>query len=344
MSLSVNGKPVDWDGTAMEQLRLRVMEAYEAQSPIGGEIAGILYGRASNTRWRILAWRELPREDPSRPAVPLPPGELAVAKGMVSDWMSDLDLRTLKPIGWFRSRTRGMAALSPEDGEACEAIFGKKGALALILRPSTQRPVAAALIHYRPGPPQSAPDPAGPDRAASNRGVQFELMAPELEKLDIQVPPATVASDTVPTASSPHVPLVPPSTGAARSRWMVIRSAVPRVAAFLAAVAAVAGATFLALDRPVRLAVDYTDARSVTVSWNPSVGFLSGATGVELRINGIDYELPLDRLRSGRHEFPRPQGDLRVGFRLRGEYASAQRGTVTVVVPPAKKSDSSKNN
>lgn len=340
MSLTVNGKPVEWDIMAMEELRLRVMTAFEAQSPVGGEVAGILYGRASNTRWRILAWRELAREDAARPAVPLLPAELAVAKGMVSDWMNDLDLRTLKPIGWFRSRTRGMAALSPEDGEACELIFGKKGALALILRPSTQRPVAAALIHYRPGQPATTPDPAGPDRIASDRGVQFELVPPEPVVPVVENPGLPVAAVAAATADSDSVAVLRP----VRTRWRTIRAALPRVGAFVGAVAVVAGAAFLALDRPVRLMVDSTDARTVKLSWNPSVGFLTGATGAELSINGVDRELPLDRLRAGRLELSRPPGDLRIGFRLRGEYASSQRGVATVVVPPANKSDSSKNN
>jgi hypothetical protein len=288
-----------------------------------------------------MAWRELAREDATRPAVPLPPAELAAAKGMVSDWMNDLDLRTLKPIGWFRSRTRGMAALSPEDGEACELIFGKKGALALILRPSTQRPVAAALIHYRPGQPASTPDPAGPDRIASDRGVQFELLPPEpVLPAGDPVPPAVAAPVAAPTPQSDSLPV----QRAVPTRWGTIRAALPRVAAFVGAVVVVAGAVFLALDRPVRLMVDYSDAGKVTVSWNPSVGFLSGATGAELSINGVDQELPLDRLRAGRLEMPRPAGDLRIGFRLRGEYASSQHAAATVVVPLASKSDSSKNN
>ncbi len=343
MSLTVNGKPVEWDIVAMEELRLRVMAAFEAQSPVGGEVAGILYGRASNTRWRILAWRELAREDAARPAVPMPPDELAAAKGMVTDWMHDLDLRTLKPIGWFRSRTRGMAALSPEDGEACELIFGRKGALALILRPSTQRPVAAALIHYRPSEPAAAPDPAGPDRIASDRGVQFELLPPEPVVVPAAGNPAT-PSGAAPVSVSRPEPDSLPARRAVRTRWGTIRAALPRVAAFVGAVAVVTGAVFLALDRPVRLMVDYADARKVTVSWNPSVGFLSGATGAELSINGVDQELPLDRLRAGRLEIPRPVVDLRIGFRLRGDYASSQRAAATVVVPLANKSDSSKNN
>ena len=334
MNLLVNGKPVDWDAAVMEQLRLRVMEAFESQAPIGGEVAGILYGRASNTRWRIMAWRELPREDATRPAVPLQPAELALARNMVTDWMSDLDLRTLKPIGWFRSRTRGMAALSPEDSEACEAIFGKKGALALVLRPSTQRPVAAALIHFRPGPTEPVADPAGPHRAASDRGVGFELLPPELPDL----PGSASTATAEPPQPAPLTEALPPSPTAqvARvTRWQKVRLALPRVAAFVAAVLAVAGAAFWGLDRPVRLQVDFQNPQTAAVTWNPSVGFLTGATGIELRINDVDHELPLDRLRAGRFEFPRPAGDVRIAFRLRGEHTAGQRGALTVVTPPS---------
>ncbi|MCX6593976.1 MAG: hypothetical protein NTZ56_20880 [Acidobacteria bacterium] len=327
MSVTVNGKPVEWDPAVLEELRVRAMAAFEAHSPVGGEIAGILYGRASNTRWRILNWRELKREDSSKPAVPLGPAELAQAQGMVTDWMSDLDLRSLKPIGWFRSRTRGMAALSPEDAEACAAIFGKKGALALILRPSTQRPVAASFIHYTPGE----------EHEVSQRGVQMDLLP--WEQAAAAGDPAALAElrDSTAPAVEPVAPQADVATPAApRSRFQRFVAALPRVAAFVVAVAAVTAGFYLFLDRPVRLDVEY-DAAQVTLKWNPSVGFLTGATGAELQLNRVPVELPLDRLRSGRYSWPRPAGDLRLGFQLRGEYAAAQRGVATVVSAVPKK-------
>lgn len=324
MSVTVNGKPVEWDPVILEELRVRVMAAFEAHSPVGGEVAGILYGRASNTRWRILNWRELKREDTSKPAVPLGPAELAQARGMVTDWMSDLDLRSLKPIGWFRSRTRGMAALSPEDAEACAAVFGKKGALALILRPSTQRPVAASLIHVSPGE----------EREASERGVQFDLLP--FDQVGPGAPAVPADGSLAPVAQPPGPAAEVPVLAAPRRRFQTFVAALPRVAAFVVAVALVTAGFYLFLDRPVRLDVEY-DAASVSLKWNPSVGFLTGATGVELQLNRVPVELPLDRLRSGRHSWPRPAGDLRLGFQLRGEHAAAQHAVATVVSAVAQK-------
>lgn len=327
MSVTVNGKPVDWDAMALEELRVRAMAAFEAHSPVGGEVAGILYGRASNTRWRILTWRELKREDAAKPAVPLAPAELAQAQGMVTDWMSDLDLRSLKPIGWFRSRTRGMAAFSPEDAEACSAIFGKKGALALILRPSTQRPVAASFVHYTPGA----------EREASERGVKFDLL-PYQPGAAVDEPEVTAeAVDTEGSAPAVQPPApVEPVPAPRRTRLQTFVAALPRVAAFVVAVALVTAGFYLLLDRPVRLDVEY-DAANVTLKWNPSVGFLTGATGAELQLNRVPVELPLDQLRSGRHTWPRPAGDLRLAFQLRGEYAAAQHGVATVLSAIPKK-------
>jgi hypothetical protein len=303
----------------MEALREAAMLGFEAGEKSGHEICGVLYGRSRESGWRIEGWRPVVREDPARPAVPLSGAESAWAESLVRDWMSDLELRSFRPIGWFRSRTRGMAALSPEDAQVCERLFGEAGCLALILRPSTQRPMTAAFFAFAPGG----------ERESSERGVSLALERPaavatERAEEKEAVPEATVAAEPA-RATLGSALAEAPRRG---RRWAAL-------ATLLAAFVFSALGCFLWLDRPVRLDAGLS-GDSVAIRWNRSVGFLSGAAGAELSVNREAVELPLDGLRSGGYNLPGPPRDLRLRLRVRGRNAASQDETIAIVAPSAK--------
>lgn|GEM_PF-3952289 len=292
------------------------MLGFEAGEKSGHEICGVLYGRSRETGWRIEGWRPVLREDPARLAVPLSEAESEWARSLARDWMGDLELRSFQPIGWFRSRTRGMAALSPEDAQVCASLFGEPGCLALILRPSTQRPVTAAFFAFQPGG----------EREASERGVSIALQRPTPQEATPEEPSPAPSVRT--SFESAFVEPASGETPEPRRRWRV-------AATFSIAVVLSALSGYWWFDRPLRL-----DARrsggTVAVRWNRSAGLLSQATGAELTVNGQSVELPLDGLRAGGYDVPGSPRDLRVRLRLRGPNAGSQVETLTIVAPPAK--------
>lgn len=326
-SVQVSGREIQWSEDLMESLRTAVMERFESASPVGAEIAGLLYGRRTATGIRLLAWRTIPAEMASQPALPATPDEEAEYRSLIEDHMQDLELRVLEPIGWFRSRTRGMGALSPEDAAICRRLFGETEVLAVILRPSTQRPVGAAFFFVQPGE----------SGEASRRGVEIRLTAPEpdaeLASAAAESPVAagaesTPSAETIVGLEEIATPEIATEPIRPRPRW-------PAVAAFAAGVVATAGYCLLAIDRPVELSARLSGER-LGLSWNRSAGFLTGATGAELIVNGRSYELSLENVREGLASVTSPQKDAvaphaKVTLRIRGPLADGQSESLALV-------------
>lgn len=198
-----------------------------------------------------------------------------------------------------------MAALSPEDLAVCQKLFEGRECLCIILRPSTQRPVAASLNFIAPGA----------EAEASQRGVQIALSPAPVE----EEPAAANAAPPTPAAKPPLLP-DPPT----RRRWLA-----PAIA-FGAGLLLSALAIYFFVDRPVRLRVDI-EGQQVRVSWNRSAGILARAESASLRIAGRTIALTQSQLRLGQWRGPAPQGDFAVSLHVRGGFGSPQWAGVTVV-------------
>lgn len=330
-SVIVAEELVEWPEEFEHSLRQAVTEAFEASMPVGLELAGILYGRRAGNVLRLSAWRAIPAEVRSQPALPMSPEEAALYTELVSDYLSDIELRTLQPVGWFRSRTRGMASLSPEDARACATLFGDQVSLALILRPSTQRPMTAAFFHVQDET----------ENEASRRGVEVRWLASKALAGSfapaIGLAPASTSaeeSSAEETAPAPAVgldqpvaiPLKKPRRGLSPV-WQ--RIAIGAIAAM--ALVATTVSAYLIMDRPLRLDAAVREGK-LLVTWNPNAGLMSAATGAELMIGKEPFEMTLQQLRTGAAEMPVPEsGPIRL--QVRGPYAAEQREVVTVVRP-----------
>jgi hypothetical protein len=294
-----------WDEASLESLRQAVMEEFGRSLPVGEEIAGVLYGRSGPTSIEIRAWRRVEGLVPGQPAVPLPDAAFANARLLVADYRADIELRDLKPVGWFRSRTRGMAALSPEDAQVCSILFDNQPCVAVILRPSTQKPVTAAFFEVEPGVTLEN----------SRRGVSIALVPPELpteavRAVEVQPPPVT----------APGAPSVAPP-------W-------PRWAGWaLAVIPALISGTFALyffLDRPVRLDGSTSDNGAI-IRWNRFAGFLTGATGAEVMLDKDAVELDRDGLRRGEYPIRVKANQIRVRFRVRGPKSEKQNEAILIL-------------
>lgn len=275
------------------------MERFLAAEPVGEETVGILYGHAGNGLL-VTAWRDIQRENSAAPAVPLTEADEAALRRLMG-----LAVDGAAAVGWFRSRTRGMAALSPEDLAACQKLFESRECLSLILRPSTQRPVVASLGFVVPGA----------QAESSHRGVRVALSGP---------PPKAEAPDPVSGTSTADVP--ERSEVATRRRWL------KPVVAFAVGVALSSVAMWFFLDRPLRLRVQVSD-RQVEVGWNQSAGFLTRVDSASLRLGDRIVPISQSQLRQGRWTGAAPRGDFAVSLHLHGGFGGPAWAGVTVIRP-----------
>lgn len=297
-NLRVDSQPVSCDPEAMEALRLHVMDRFLAAAPVGEEAIGILYG-TSGDEWRVTAWRALERENPLGPAVPLTSADEAGLRKLAA-----ASAHGESAIGVFRSRTRGMAALSPEDVAACQRIFGDKECLSVILRPSTQRPVVASFHVVRPGA----------EAESSQRGVRVALTPLRAGK----------EPDVASAETPPAVEEVSPSQSAALVRWL------KPALAFGAGVLFAVLAMLLFIDRPIRLRVEVRDTQ-VRVQWNRSAGFLTRVDSASLRVGSRTIALSQSQLRQGIWTGTAPRGDFALSLHLHGGLGGPRWAGTTVV-------------
>jgi proteasome lid subunit RPN8/RPN11 len=299
-NLQVSGRSVSCDPDAMESLRQHVMERFLAAEPVGEETVGILYGRAEG-ELLVTAWRAIARENPSAPAVPLTSADEVALRELMK-----ANVDGAGAAGWFRSRTRGMAALSPEDLAACQLLFESRECLSVILRPSTQRPVAASFGFVVPGA----------EAESSQRGVRVALSPPQSQK-------ETAEAETAP---APVEDIPEPVEAAARGRWL------KPLLAFAVGVALSSVAMWFFLDRPLRLQVRVSGPEAA-VEWNRSAGFFTRADSAILRLGERTVPISQSQLRQGRWAGAAPPGDFAVSLHLQGGFGGPRWGGVTVVRP-----------
>lgn len=280
----------------MESLRRAAIESLALSPPDTEELVGILYGPETKEGWHITLWRAIPRKSSGPAVLPLGDVEMAIAQRLLRS-------RGLKPIGFFRSRTIGEESLDPEEIQLGSSLFPSQQYVALILRPSNQRPVAATFF--------------------VGSGSEFKRGSGIILEEAAEMPPLPLPEKDVPLPvflSAHH------QKPRERRNWLVT------IGAFLVGAAMALPVGYVLVDRPLKLDAGVTGER-LTVSWNRFSGILSGATGGELEIDGRPKELTLDQLRAGGVETSAPSGDFKVRLRLRGPYAESQRAIVTMVQP-----------
>ncbi len=291
----------------MEALRAHIMTRFLSSTTIGEEVTGILFGTRDSASIYIHGWSAIHRERPELPAVPLAAGDEEAFRKMRSE--PPAQMAAFETVGWFRSRTRGMAALSPEDRVACQNIFPEARCLAIIFRPSTQRPVTAAFFTVGQG--------AGEE--SSQRGVRVAMApgaVPARERGAESTAPSEIPQKTLDSPGRTH-------------RWL------RPTLAFAAGLILSTIACYFLLDRQPRLDVHVAGKR-VLVEWNRTVGFLTRATGAELRIARQQFRLTQSQLRRGSWIADAPTGDFTVTFVVAGGLMGPQRAGLVFLYPVTK--------
>ncbi len=300
ISVLLENQVIEWDATALELLRREAVRCLHRSPPADEEIIGILYGRTTRTGWKIMKWQSLKRENAVQPALPLTESEEILMLRLVR-------IRGLEPVGFFRTRTKTSALLTPEDDQFGKNLFRSKPHVAIILRPGFQRPTNAAFFVIHPGTVVEKP----------TRGQEVTLEPQEFSRTKAE--DSSLESIPLPGFLGTHAD----DLGLSVSKWNWKRLLISFAGLLLLGLPVL----FLLLDRPLHLEAEVRQDR-IYITWNRFAGILTRATGGELQVADKTRELTLDELRVGMIAASKPSGDFRIQLLLRGPYATRQRAVI----------------
>lgn len=121
---------VAYDAGVLESMRRVAQAAFDAD---GEPVLGLLLGRRTSAGGSVTAWL---------PATTLTTGRDANLRRAIE--LARMEYPGEYPIGWFRSKHQGEARLSSEELESAGEVIPGGVPIALVLRPSSQRPLRVA--------------------------------------------------------------------------------------------------------------------------------------------------------------------------------------------------------
>lgn len=134
-----------WRPGLLEQIRSYAASTYISRSGKGDDVGGIFFGNCEEGEINVMAWRPIGRGQEATSHFYLEPREERKFARMLETYSQDEKLEELEILGWFRSRTKGETVLEEHDIQFHEKYFSDPGHFVMIVRPSHQRPAAAAF-------------------------------------------------------------------------------------------------------------------------------------------------------------------------------------------------------
>ncbi len=133
---------VEYVPQVLKEIRLTVMEAFYTLPHGGMEVGGILLGKSSATAVTITGYSPLECEHAFGPSFQL--------SGKDRDRLLELIATATgngeEVVGWYHSHTRSPIFLSESDLEVYERYFGDPFQLALVMKPSSFRPLRCGFF------------------------------------------------------------------------------------------------------------------------------------------------------------------------------------------------------
>ncbi len=174
---------VSYDAAVLESLRRAAQAAFEGE---GEPLFGILLGKSEAEGIRVTAWT---------PAAGLTSGR-DPRLGRAVD-RARTELAGQVPVGWFRSKHHGESRLLTEELRAAGACFPGVEPLAMVLRPSSQRPLRVATYVPVAGTLLSAERPSQEFFVQPNDAVRLDPMFPQVTMTPQVVPGPMVTEDMI---------------------------------------------------------------------------------------------------------------------------------------------------
>lgn len=142
---------IDFD--VVDRLGFDIMRGFGAVPRRGAEVGGILLGSAETTDRtvvRIEDYVPIDCEHARGPSFILSDRDRPAFEEALSRWAPAPDKR-IYAVGLYRSNTRDLLQLSPEDIELIDQFFPQPGAVCLLVKPFATRVSEAALFHRENG-------------------------------------------------------------------------------------------------------------------------------------------------------------------------------------------------
>lgn len=261
---------IEYSRTVMESIATEVVQAFHRGVTQGAEICGVLYGKHKPDLVQIHAWRLVATASAGSSRLSWTPAVEAELQRWLDAPRWDAKLSGLVPVGWVHSTTRRSVTLAGMALEAYERYFPQLWQIALVIRPSFQRPTMAGFFIREPG--------GGVRSEASYR--EFVLLesireaspnpsSPPAEALPVEAPPNRETPPPTVATQPERIPFLMPESHprARRGTWI----AVGLGAVGLLVAAALSLLTLLRekTEPPAHLSVTVRDSR-LHVTWDGS--------------------------------------------------------------------------
>jgi len=259
----------------LERLRAEAVDGFRALPHGGLEIGGVLFGVEREGAARISAHVPLACEHALGPGFVLSERDAAGLEKVLAS--GDPQLAGLRPVGWYRSRTRGEEWLSDGDRELHTTYFPEPWQVLLVLRPEHSAVAHAVFFSAGPG-------------GTLTGGAEF-VLAPPVRGAPLRGAPGPEAAQPLPVPLPAFLDRTtePPRRRTWRSLavFLVLLSAAAGIAGFsYGDHAAPADAQDLQLR-----AVDVDG--QVRISWNRNAGPIQQSTRAVLEIHDMDHRIGL---------------------------------------------------
>jgi hypothetical protein len=127
---------IEYPLEVMDEIRAFACDELQQLSHGGREVGGIMFGSRRERSIRILTWRPMVCEYAEGDSLHLSPADCLALAVQLERARVDLNLRDLRPVGWFVSHPRSGVFLSPSNLETYQGFFPESWQIALVLHPT----------------------------------------------------------------------------------------------------------------------------------------------------------------------------------------------------------------
>jgi len=207
---------IDFEPVKLEDIRVAVLGGFYTVPRGGVEIGGVLYGTYSDGRLTISEYLKIETEYLTGPSFELSEHDRDGLRKLLNE--AKFENSGLRPVGWFRSRTRSDIYLSEKDLDLYSEFFPKPWQVALVLKPDRLGEMQCGYYFRKPDGTIKA-------EASVLEFPLWPLATPKKERDAVEEPePAPRAAEPqFPQSTEPDEP--PPVARRRASWWQFVRYA-----------------------------------------------------------------------------------------------------------------------
>ena len=340
------------DGELTIEYSLEVLDSIRAEA-VGGlnlfrhggvEVGGVLFGQKDANQICIIQSRAFQSDHARGPGFILSEKDELDLGRLIQKAADEPELRGLEPVGWYRSRTRSAASLSPEDVTLYDRHFPQPWQIAMVLCPTSVGPADVGFFFREASGALRAESPYNTFTVLPLQRKQVLVDAPKPSpRLAMNPPPevtVTQPPDARPRTPRPTAHLFSVISRPTYARWGWLLASL-----FIGALAIALIAGLLNLPRPSLGSRPTLDLHAIDrdgavhIEWNRDADFVLASQKASLSfLDGgekSETQLSRDLLHNGRLVYYRKSPDVEIRMLVHREGGgSVQELTRLVGLPP----------